>query len=342
MTDIDWLGKPYYSLDAYFKHTYGEKCYKLAVDAGFTCPNRDGSLDTRGCVFCSAGGSGDFADKYNINRQIETGLARFDKTVGKRFIIYFQAYTNTYGNIDYLRSIYTEALSHEQIVGISIATRPDCLGDEVIALLEELKNRFSDKFIWIELGLQTIHERTAEYIRRKYPLSVYETAVQRLNKINIPFITHIILGLPNETEKMMLDTVKYVSNLSVEYLNKNAAKDPIIPNIDGYRTDSKNNMIDEKYNYMCGIKLQLLHVLSGTDLARDYAEGSFHVLEQEEYIALVIKCLQNIDERIVIHRVTGDGPKKILIAPKWSGNKKAVLNALHKRMKELGARQGTA
>lgn len=333
MTDIDWLGKPYYSLDAYFKHTYGEKCYKLAVDAGFTCPNRDGSLGTRGCVFCSAGGSGDFADKYNINRQIETGLARFDKTVGKSFVIYFQAYTNTYGNVDYLRSIYTEALSHEQIVGISIATRPDCLGDEVIALLEELKNRFLDKFIWIELGLQTIHERTAEYIRRKYPLSVYEAAVQRLNKIDIPFITHIILGLPNETEEMMLDTVKYVSNLSVEYLNKNAAKDPIIPNIDGYRTDSK-------YNYMCGIKLQLLHVLSGTDLARDYADGSFHVLEQEEYIDLVIKCIQNIDERIVIHRVTGDGPKKILIAPKWSGNKKAVLNALHKRMKELGARQG--
>lgn len=342
MTDIDWLGKPYYSLDAYFKHTYGEKCYKLAVDAGFTCPNRDGSLDTRGCVFCSAGGSGDFADKYNINRQIETGLARFDKMVGKRFVIYFQAYTNTYGNMDYLRSIYTEALSHEQIVGISIATRPDCLGDEVIALLEELKNRFSDKFIWIELGLQTIHERTAEYIRRKYPLSVYETAVQRLNKINIPFITHIILGLPNETEEMMLDTVKYVSNLSVEYLNKSAAKDSIISNIDGYRTNSKNNTTDEKYNYMCGIKLQLLHVLSGTDLARDYAEGSFHVLEQEEYIDLVIKCIQNIDERIVIHRVTGDGPKKILIAPKWSGNKKAVLNALHKRMKELDAKQGTA
>ena len=262
--------------------------------------------------------------------------------VGKKFVIYFQAYTNTYGNIDYLRSIYTEALSHEQIVGISIATRPDCLGDEVITLLEELKNRFSDKFIWIELGLQTIHERTAEYIRRKYSLSVYETAVQRLNKIDIPFITHIILGLPNETEEMILDTVKYVSNLSVEYLNKSAAKDSIISNIDGYRTDSKNNTTDEKYNYMCGIKLQLLHVLSGTDLARDYAEGNIHVLEQEEYIDLVIKCLQNIDERIVIHRVTGDGPKKILIAPKWSGNKKAVLNALHKRMKELGARQGTA
>ena len=342
MTDIDWLGKPYYSLDAYFKHTYGEKCYKLAVDAGFTCPNRDGSLDTRGCVFCSAGGSGDFADKYDINRQIETGLARFDKTVGKSFVIYFQAYTNTYGNVDYLRSIYTEALSHEQIIGISIATRPDCHGDEVIVLLEELKSRFSDKFIWIELGLQTIHEKTAEYIRRKYPLSVYEEAVQRLNRINIPVITHIILGLPNETEEMMLDTVKYVSNLSVKFLNKRTAKAPIISNIDGYRTDSKNNMTDGKYNYMCGIKLQLLHVLSGTDLAHDYAEGSFHVLEQEEYIDLVIKCLQNIDERIVIHRVTGDGPKKILIAPKWSGNKKAVLNALHKRMKELDARQGTA
>lgn len=201
MTHIDWLGKPYYSLDAYFKYTYGEKCYKLAVDAGFTCPNRDGSLDTRGCVFCSVGGSGDFADKYNINSQIEAGLARFDKMAGKKFVIYFQAYTNTYGNVDYLRSIYTEALEQEQIIGISIATRPDCLGDEVIALLEELKKEFSDKFIWIELGLQTIHEKTAEYIRRKYPLSVYEAAVQRLNKINIPVITHIILGLPGKLRK---------------------------------------------------------------------------------------------------------------------------------------------
>lgn len=338
MTHIDWLGKPYYSLDAYFKHTYGEKCYKLAVDAGFTCPNRDGSLDTRGCVFCSAGGSGDFADKYNINKQIEAGLARFDKTVGKSFVIYFQAYTNTYGSIDYMRSIYTEALSQEQIIGISIATRPDCLGDEVLALLEELNNKFSDKFIWIELGLQTIHDKTAEYIRRKYPLNVYETAVQRLNKINIPVITHIILGLPNETEEMMLETVKYVSDLSVKHLNKMAVGTSLPPDVHDYGADTKTK---NKREFMCGIKLQLLHVLSGTDLARDYAEGSFRVLEQEEYIDLVIKCLQNIDERIVIHRVTGDGPKKILIAPKWSGNKKAVLNALHKRMKELGARQGT-
>lgn len=337
MTHIDWLGKPYYSLDAYFKHTYGEKCYKLAVDAGFTCPNRDGSLGSRGCVFCSAGGSGDFADKYNINKQIEAGLARFDKTAGKKFVIYFQAYTNTYGNVDYLRSIYTEALSQEQIIGISIATRPDCLGDEVLALLEVLKKEFSDKFIWIELGLQTIHEKTAEYIRRKYPLSVYETAVQRLNKINIPVITHIILGLPNETEEMMLETVKYVSDLSVKHLNKMAVGASLLPDVHDYGTGAK---ADYKSRLMCGIKLQLLHVLSGTDLARDYEAGSFRVLEQEEYIDLVIKCLQNIDERIVIHRVTGDGPKKILIAPKWSGNKKAVLNALHKRMRELEARQG--
>ncbi|MCM1287938.1 MAG: TIGR01212 family radical SAM protein [Clostridium sp.] len=342
MTEIDWLGKPYYSLDAYFKHTYGEKCYKLAVDAGFTCPNRDGSLDTRGCIFCSAGGSGEFADKYNIDTQIETGLARLDKTVGNCFVIYFQAYTNTYGNVDDLRRIYTEALSHAQIKGISIATRPDCLGDGVIALLEELKNTFSDKFIWIELGLQTIHEETAKYIRRKYPLCVYETAVERLNKINIPVITHIILGLPNETEEMMLETVKYVSNLSVKYLNRSVTQVPFVLDAHGNRMDGNANNKADEADDMCGIKLQLLHVLSGTDLAHDYAKGSFRVLEQEEYIDLVIKCLQNIDERIVIHRVTGDGPKKILIAPKWSGNKKAVLNALHKRMKELGARQGTA
>ncbi|MDE6025120.1 MAG: TIGR01212 family radical SAM protein [Lachnospiraceae bacterium] len=305
MTDIDWLGKPYYSLDAYFKHTYGEKCYKLAVDAGFTCPNRDGSLDTRGCVFCSAGGSGDFAVG------LSDALASIDELSEKKLVIYFQAFTNTYGNVDDMRRLFTSALTHEHIIGISIATRPDCLGSDVLLLLEELKLQFAEKFIWLELGLQTIHQETAQYIRRHYDLYVYNDAVKNLKALKIPFITHIILGLPGETKDMMLETVRYVSDISKTEENE--------PN---------------------GIKLQLLHVLNGTDMADDYIAGSFKVLLQDEYIELAIKCLRNIDQSIVIHRITGDGPKKILIAPKWSANKRAVLNSFHKRMKELGARQG--
>jgi len=339
--NIDWLGKPYYSLNAYFKHVYGQKIYKIAVDAGLTCPNRDGSLDTRGCIFCSAGGSGDFAEKYSssqcgssctnseayIRKQIEDSLSRFNKSVGDKFVIYFQAFTNTYGDVDYLRKIWSDALSHEDVVGISIATRPDCLGDEVLEVLSELQKTYCDinssegseecikekpeefkkKFIWVELGLQTIHDNTAEYIRRHYPLATYDEAIEKLSLINIPYITHIILGLPNETEEMMLSTVRYVNQ--------------------------------HKYKPF-GIKLQLLHVLIHTDLALDYEAGLFKELELEEYIDIVIKCLENISPDVVIHRVTGDGPKNILIAPKWSGNKKVVLNTLHKQMKELGVKQG--
>ena len=352
MTDMDytiWNGKPYYSLNAYFKNIYGEKIYKIAVDAGLTCPNRDGKLGNRGCIFCSRGGSGDFAvdmsglniesvnDKeYDrtinstdyVSRQIEKGICKFNKKVGNKFVIYFQAFTNTYGDIGYLRKIWSEALSHEDVVGISIATRPDCLGEDVLELLRELKEKFNmenkpesdsmedvkiasesdfgkDKFIWVELGLQTIHEKTAEYIRRGYPLSVYEDAIKKLDDTGIPYITHIILGLPDETREMMIDTVRYVNE-----------RKPF------------------------GIKLQLLHVLEGTDLANDYQEGRFEVLDMDSYISLVIECLENISPEVVIHRVTGDGPKKILIAPTWSGDKKKVLNTLHMRMRELGAHQG--
>ncbi|MCM1272570.1 MAG: TIGR01212 family radical SAM protein [Clostridium sp.] len=307
MKNVDWGGKPYYSLNAYFKHTYGTKCHKLAVDAGFTCPNRDGRLDVRGCVFCSAGGSGDFAVG------LADALLSIDELTEKNIVIYFQAFTNTYGDVNDMRRLFTSALCHERVIGISIATRPDCLGADVLLLLEELKNRFTQKFIWIELGLQTIHRKTEQYIRRHYGLEAYEAAVKNLKLLQIPFITHIILGLPGENEAMMLETVKYVSDISC-ITNRG-------PN---------------------GIKLQLLHVLAGTDMADDYKAGRFQVLGQAEYIDLAIKCLQNTDETIVIHRITGDGPKKILIAPEWSANKRAVLNAFHKRMKELGARQGDA
>ncbi len=316
MKNVDWLDKPYYSLNAYFKNTYGQKIYKIAVDAGLSCPNRDGSLDTRGCIFCGRGGSGDFAVKVSsVKEQIEQGKAKFNKETGDKFVIYFQAFTNTYGNPDYLRRIWSEALEEESVVGISIATRPDCLGEEVMEVLEALKEDHPDKFIWVELGLQTIHEKTAEYIRRHYPLSDYEDAVRKLHKLDIPYITHVILGLPGETKEEMLETIFYVEQGVFEQ-----------------DSHSKSRPF--------GMKLQLLHVLEDTDLAEDYRAGKFQTMEMEEYLDLVIEALQKIHPEIVIHRVTGDGPKNILISPTWSGNKKLVLNTLHRKMREKNARQG--
>lgn len=313
MYDPHWYDKPYYSLSAYLKNTYGRTYKKIAVDAGFSCPNRDGSLDTCGCIFCSAGGSGDFAVT------LDEALSIADSMPGQKHIIYFQAFTCTYTDalkdIHYLRALYTRALDHPSVIGISIATRPDCLGipqtitenSGVIPLLSELMETYSaaGKFIWLELGLQTIHESTAVYIKRHYPLSVYDAAVSELTAAGIPYITHIILGLPNESERMMLDTVRYVCR---------------------YRP--------------FGIKLQLLHVLSGTQLADDYADGYFKTLELNEYLEILIKCIQNIPKDVVIHRVTGDGPKDLLIAPEWSAHKRNVLNSLHRLMKEKKAVQG--
>lgn len=325
MEKIDWLGKPYYSLNSYFKHTYGEKVYKIAVDAGLSCPNRDGTLDSRGCIFCSAGGSGDFAYdlKNNMDEKIACmrDAAGFNKQVGRLYVIYFQAYTNTYGDLEYLKELWSKALENDDVVGISIATRPDCLGlgneawkepyKGVLDVLSELKKKYEPlgKFIWVELGLQTIHEKTAEYIRRHYTLDMYEEAVKALADRGIPYITHIILGLPGETEKKMLETVKYVCNLPYKVF---------------------------------GIKLQLLHVLENTDLKADYEKcpNDFILMNQDKYLNLVVECLRWIPSDVVIHRVTGDGPKCLLVAPKWSTNKKVVLNTLHKIMRENGAIQG--
>lgn len=307
MNRTSWHGKPYYSLDAYCKNLFEHKCYKIAIDAGMTCPNRDGTLDSRGCIFCSASGSGDFAAKAgSVAEQIALGQTLFgDKKIGNHFIAYFQAYTNTYAPLPRLREIYSQALSHPQVCGISIATRPDCLDEAVLSLLDELKAVYPDKFIWIELGLQTIHEATATYIRRGYPLSCFEDAVTRLQKHNIPWIVHVILGLPGETPKHMYDTI--------QYLNK-------------YRP--------------FGIKLQLLHVLTGTDLAKDYEKGLFDTLSKEDYLDILIHCLELLSPEIVIHRVTGDGPKQLLIAPVWSTNKRDVLNTLHQEMKQRNTYQG--
>ncbi|MBE5881619.1 MAG: TIGR01212 family radical SAM protein [Lachnospiraceae bacterium] len=301
--------KPYNSLSAYLKREYGEKVFKIALDGGFTCPNRDGTKGDRGCIFCSAGGSGEFATSVtpdSIPEQIEKALGLFgSKNVGRKYIAYFQAYTGTYGDPSRLYSLYRAALSHPLICGISIATRPDCLGPEVLDVLSRCKQEFPDKFLWVELGLQTIHARTAAYIRRGYPLSCFEEAMANLHGLDVPVIVHVILGLPGETDEDMLATIDYLNGC-----------------------------------HIFGIKLQLLHVLRDTDLATDYANGLFTCLTKEHYLALLIRCIDRLDPEIVLHRVTGDGPADLLIAPEWSLYKWDTLNSLHRLMKEGGHYQG--
>lgn len=285
----------YYSLNKYLRDTFGDKVYKLSLNAGFTCPNRDGKLGTNGCIFCSAGGSGDFAESsfLSIAQQIERGKERVSKKIKSgKYIAYFQAYTNTYAPVEILKSKYMEAVNHKDIVALSVATRPDCLGDDVLKLLDEI-NKI--KPVFVELGLQTIHERTARYIRRGYTLDVYDKAVSDLKKIGVNTVVHLILGLPGETKQDMLDSVKYVCESGID-----------------------------------GIKLQLLHVLKNTDLEKDYAQGKFKTLEMGEYLDILKSCVDIIPDNIVIHRLTGDGAKKDLISPLWSADKKKVLNAINK------------
>lgn len=302
-------GRPYYSLNAWLKDSFGEKIYKLALDGGMTCPNRDGTLGTGGCIFCSHGGSGDFAEPrhHSVWEQIE---AAKEKVAGKiksgRYIAYFQSYTNTYAPVSHLKTLFSEAISHPDIAALSIGTRPDCLPDEVIALLKELNQQ---KPVWIELGLQTIHEKTAQTIRRGYPLPVFSDAVRRLKEAGLTVIVHVILGLPGESRDEMLETVHWISHFS--------------PNIDG-------------------IKLQLLHILKDTELAALYKAAPFPVLTMEEYIELLIDCIRLLPPEMVIHRLSGDGPKKLLLAPEWSGNKRLFLNTFSRRLKESGAYQGEA
>lgn len=288
----------YLSLNEYLKNRFGKKVYKIALDGGFTCPNRDGKIDTRGCIFCSKGGSGDFAEDRNlsITEQIENGKRRVEKKIKDgKYIAYFQAFTNTYASVDKLRKIYTQAIEHKDIVALSIGTRPDCLDDDIIELLDEL-NKI--KPIFVELGLQTIHEETAKYIRRGYTLDVYEDAVEKLHKIGVNVVTHLIIGLPNERIDDMLESVKYVCG----------------------KTD--------------GIKLQLLHILNGTDLAKEYKQGKFETLSIEEYTEIIKRCVEIIPNNVVIHRLTGDGAKKDLIAPLWSADKKNVLNTINKALQQ--------
>lgn len=302
---MKWGEKPYHSLDYMLRERFGEKVYKVTLNGGMSCPNRDGKLGTRGCIFCSAGGSGDFAadSSLSITEQIDRQISILSaKRPIHKYIAYFQAFTNTYAPVEYLEKIFTEALSHPGIVALSIGTRPDCLGKDVVTLLSRLNRQ---KPVWVELGLQTIHEKTAAYIRRGYPLSCFEDAVRRLRSEDIEVIIHTILGLPGESTQDILNTMEYLNHQDIQ-----------------------------------GIKLQLLHVLRGTDLASDYEKGLFCTYERDEYISLVISCLEHLRPDMVIHRITGDGPKDLLIAPLWASRKREVLNLLHHQMKESHNYQG--
>lgn len=299
------MKKPYRTLDSYLKETFGEKVYKITLNGGMTCPNRDGHIGTGGCIFCSPGGSGDFAGNaaLSITEQLAAGKAQLlAKRLVRSYIAYFQAFTNTYAPAGYLEQIFTEAIQDPEVKVLSIATRPDCLGDDVLKLLKRLNGI---KPVWVELGLQTIHPQSARFIRRGYGLEIFDRAVKDLRKAGIKVIVHVILFLPKETEEMMLETIDYLNRCDVQ-----------------------------------GVKLQLLHILEGTDLADIYREEHFHTPDMEEYVRLLGKCILRLRPDIVIHRLTGDGPKDILIAPLWTGAKRTVLNRLHQYLKENEIWQG--
>ncbi len=285
----------YKTLNEHYREKFGCKVYKLSIDAGFTCPNRDGTLGTSGCIFCSNSGGGEFAEKTvgDINLQLEKAKKKVENKIKDgKFIAYFQSFTNTYAPVSVLRELYLSAIKPDFIVGIAIGTRPDCLSDECIELLSQI-NKI--KPVSVELGLQTVHNATAEYIRRGYETSVYFDAVKRLKQKGIEVVTHIILGLPGETEEMMIETTEKV----------------VLAGSDG-------------------VKFHLLHVLKDTNLESDYNEGKFNCLELEEYAEILKKCISILPEGTVVHRITGDGAKKDLVAPLWSADKKRVLNYLNK------------
>lgn len=292
----------YKSISSVWKNKYGGKVYKLSLQSGCTCPNRDGKIGTGGCTFCSEGGSGDFAAQYteNIEKQIEEAKKKVDSKFPKgephRYMAYFQSFTNTYGEVKRLRNLYERTLAVPEIVGLSIGTRPDCLPPEMIDMLTWLNQK---KPVMVELGLQTIHDETAKRIHRGYTLDVFEEAYRKLSAVGIEVVVHVILGLPGESKEDMLKTIDYLAKLH-----------PTLP----------------------GIKLQLLHILKGTQLAKDYEMEPFHIFTMEEYTDLVVECLQRLPEETVIHRMTGDAPKALLIEPKWSGDKKRCLNMLQKKI----------
>ncbi len=300
-----WHGRRYYSLGSFIENEYGQRLYKLPLSVSSTCPNRDGSKARGGCIFCSASGSGDYAGdiRQSVAEQIEHGK----ETIGTKFsdgkyIAYFQSFTSTYAPIERLEAAFNEAADHPEVGIISIATRPDCLSEEVYSLLNEIKKK---KPVWVELGLQTTKEETIRLINRCYETAEYDVAVRKLRAMGLEVITHVILGLPGESESDMKETVKHAVSAG-----------------------------------STGIKLQLLHVLQHTPLARMYEAGEFEVLTEEQYVEIVCACLEIIPPEVVIHRLTGDGPKDILIAPQWSTHKRTVLNHIHHYLKEHDTYQG--
>ncbi len=300
-----WNGRRYYSLDCYLKQTFGEKLYKLSLNGGMTCPNRDGTVGVGGCIFCSEGGSGDFAAdvRLSMDEQIQQAKQIVSrKFSGDRYIAYFQAFTNTYASVDYLERLFLPVIQRDDIAVLSIATRPDCLEDDKLRLLKRL-NRL--KPVWVELGLQTIHPSTAEWIRRGYSLTCYDKAVRQLREIGVTVIVHTILGLPQETHEDMLQTAAYVAQSGAD-----------------------------------GIKLQLLHILEGTPLAEQYRSGTVTVMTEEDYLTAVTDIVSILPPEMVIHRLTGDGDRQKLLAPRWSGDKRHVLNAIHQRLKARNLYQG--
>ena len=283
----------YRTLNQHYQETFGCKVYKLAIDAGFSCPNRDGTIGYGGCIFCSGEGSGEFAEKgCSVTAQLQQAKRRVSaKIKDGKYIAYFQAFTNTYAPVEHLRKLYEEAIRHEDVVGLAIGTRPDCLSDEVVALLVRIN---VIKPVSVELGLQTVHPKSIQYIRRGYDNNVYFDAVRRLKEAGIEVVTHIILGLPGETPEMAVQTTKAAVDAGTD-----------------------------------GVKFHLLHVLQGTDLEKDYAAGKFECLSMEEYGCWLKQCIAALPAHITVHRITGDGAKRDLIAPLWSADKKRVLNYLN-------------
>ena len=299
-----WGEKSFNNIDYYLKEKFGEKIFKVSLDGGFTCPNRDGTLSYKGCIFCSESGSGEFAGnrKNSITNQINEQIKFLEKGVDKKYIAYFQNFTGTYGNIDYLRSVYEEAIKHPNIVGLAIATRADCLSEEVLELLSE----FNEKtHLWIEIGLQTVNDKTAEIINRGYKTEIFTEKMKELNKRNIKVVTHVIIGLPNENKNDVFSTIDY---------------------------------INEQKTW--GIKLHLLYILKNTGLFEYYKSNPFEIMKKEEYISLVTEIISRLDKKIVIHRLTGDAPWKDLYEPKWSTDKRGILNGINKFLKEKKIYQG--
>lgn len=292
-------GDLYFSLNSYLKNKFECKVVKLSIDGGFSCPNRDGTIAYGGCIFCSENGSGEFAgDKHlSITQQMNDQIALLEtKWPNSKYIAYFQNFTNTYDSAKNLRKKYDEALSFPNVVGLAIATRPDCLNEDILSLLQEYNSK---TFLWVELGLQSIHEKTAEFIRRGYPLKTFDKAMENLNRRRIKTVAHLILNLPGESFDDMRNSIEYVSNHGI-----------------------------------WGLKLQMLNVLHSTDLAKSYLSDSFYLRTADEYIELVSNLLTYLPPNVVIHRITGDGKKENLIAPKWILNKRYVLNGIQKYMKE--------